>query len=304
MNVLVVGGSGFVGTHLSAELDDRGHDVTALSRDPEDPKEGPRLPASVDTYAGDVTDYDSIEDAFEGQDAVVNLVALTPLFKPKGGNEMHDRVHRRGTENCLQAAEEHGVDRFVQQSALGADPDAATHYLRAKGRADEAVRSCDLDWVIFQPSIIFGEGDEFAYFTKKLKQWFAPGLPVYPLPGGGKHALFQPVWVKDFVPMVADAVEDDDHLGETYQVGGPEVLTLREVTNMVYEAEGKSVSIVPLPMGLAKVGLGVMGSVGFPLGSDQYQGLRFENVPDHNDVAAFGVGEDELRTYGSYLGVA
>jgi len=299
MNVLVVGGSGFVGTSLSRELAGRGHDVTVLSRSPDDGD----LPKNVATVAGDVTDYDSIEGAFEGQDAVVYLVALAPMFKPDGGNEMHDRVHRKGTENCLRAAKEHGVERYIQQSALAADTDANTHYLRAKGRADEAVRASDRDWVIFQPSIIFGDGDEFQAFTKRLKRWFAPAVPVYPLPGGGEHALFQPIWVEDFVPMMADAVEEDAHVGETYQIGGPEVLTLKEVTNIVFEAEGRSVSVVPLPMGLAKIGMTVMGSVGLPLGRDQYQGLRFENVPDHNDLDAFDVDASDLTTFQSYLGL-
>jgi len=299
MNVLVVGGNGFIGVPLCTELDDRGHDVTALARAPGEAD----LPASVDTYAGDVTDYDSIEGAFEGVDAVVFLVALTPLFEPKGGNEMHDRVHRGGTENCVRAAEAHGVDRYVQLSALGADPDAATHYLRAKGRADEIVRASDLDWAIIQPSIVFGEGGEFVPFTKRLKKWFAPGLPLYPLPGGGDQMTFQPIHVAEFVPVVADAAEDDDHVGETYEIGGPEVLTLREVTDLVYEAEGKSVRVVGLPMGLAKVGLGVMGSVGFPMGMDQYRSLRFDNTVDENDLAAFGVTEHDLTTFAAYLGV-
>ncbi|WP_459191576.1 complex I NDUFA9 subunit family protein [Halosimplex sp. J119] len=299
MNVLVVGGNGFVGSHLCGELVERGHDVTVLARDPEDGD----LPAGVDTYAGDVTEYDTIEDAFEGQDAVVNLVALSPLFKPSGGDEMHDRVHRGGTEHCLRAASEHDVDRFVQQSALGADPNGPTHYLRAKGHAEDLVRDSDREWVIVRPSIIFGDGGEFVEFTKKLKSWFAPGLPVYPLPGGGKRTRFQPIWVEEFVPMLADAVEDDDHVGETYEIGGPEVLTLREVTELVYESEGRSISIVPLPMALANVGLTVLGSVGFPMGGDQSRSLRLDNTVDSNDVDAFGVDERELTTFGSYLGL-
>ncbi|MFT4947111.1 MAG: hypothetical protein ACI8TL_001351, partial [Natronomonas sp.] len=129
MNILLVGGSGFIGTHLGGELLDRGHDVTVLSRSPENDD----LPDGVEAAMGDVTAYDSIESAFEGQDVVYNLVALSPLFEPKGGNEMHDRLHRGGTENCLRAAEKHGIDRFVQLSALGADPDGPTHYIRAKG---------------------------------------------------------------------------------------------------------------------------------------------------------------------------
>jgi NADH dehydrogenase len=299
MNVLVVGGNGFVGSHLCAELVDRGHDVTVLARNPEDGD----LPDDVDTYAGDVTDYGSIEGAFDGQDAAINLVALSPLFKPDGGDEMHDRIHRGGTEHCLEAAEEHDIDRFVQMSALGADSDGPTHYLRAKGRAEELVRESDRDWVIFRPSVVFGEGGEFVGFTKKLKSWFAPGVPIYPLPGGGTSIRFQPIWVGDLVPMLADALADDDHVGETYEVGGPDVLTLREITNMVYESEGKSVTIVSLPMGMAKLGLTAMGSVGLPMGKDQYRSLQFDNTVGSNDIEAFGVTESALTTFRSYLGL-
>ena len=301
MDVLVAGGSGFLGQHLCAELDERGHDVTALSRDP-DPAD---LPDGVETAMGDVTAYDSIVDAFEGRDAVVNLVALSPLFEPKGGNEMHDRVHRGGTENCVRAAEEHGVERFVQLSALGADPDGPTHYIRAKGRAEELVAESTLDWVTFRPSVVFGEGGEFVSFTKRLKKLFAPGLPLYPLPGGGTKTRFQPVWVGDLVPMLADAIEEDDHVGETYEIGGPEVLTLREITEMVYDSEGKSVKIVGLPMGLAGVGLKTLSVVpGFPMGGDQYRSLNFDNTTDDNDVDAFGRDTGDLMTLGAYLGVA
>ena len=299
MNVLVVGGSGFIGTHLSEELVDRGHDVTVLSRSPEEED----LPEGVATVAGDVTDYDSIEGAFEGQDAVVFLVSLSPLFRPDGGDEMHDRGHRGGTENALWAAEAHSVERFVQMSALSADPDAPTHFLRAKGRADEAVRDSELDTVILQPSVVFGEGGEFIWFTKHLKKLFAPGLPVYPLPGGGKTIRFQPIWVGDFAPMIADTVEDNEHVGRTYEFGGPDLLTLREITNLVYESEGRSVSIVPLPMPMAKIGLTVLGSVGFSMGQDQYRSLRIANVASHNDVGAFGVDESDLTSLRSYLGL-
>jgi NADH dehydrogenase len=301
MNVLLVGGTGFIGQHLCAELDDRGHDVTALSRNP-DPSD---LPESVGTAMGDVTAYDSIEAAFEGQDAVVNLVALSPLFEPEGGNERHDEIHRGGAENCLRAAEAAGVERFVHLSALGADPDGPTHYIRAKGRAENLVRDSDRDWVVFRPSVVFGEGGEFVSFTKRLKKLFAPGLPVYPLPGGGTETRFQPVWVGDLVPMLADAVEDDAHVGGVYEIGGPEVLTLREITRLVYDAEGASVSIVSLPMALAGVGLKTLSAVpGFPMGADQYRSLQFDNTTADNDVDAFGVDPAETRTLAAYLGVA
>jgi len=300
MRVLVTGGDGFVGRHLCAELTARDHDVVSLSRDP-DPSV---LPDGVETVAGDVTDRDSIAGAFEGVDAVVNLVALSPLFTPSGGDGMHERIHLGGTENVVAAAEAAGVDRIVQMSALGADPDGPTHYIRAKGRAEGVVRESGLTDVIVRPSVIFGEGGEFVSFTKRLKKLFAPGVPVYPLPGGGTQTRFQPIWVGDLAPMLADAVAEESHAGETYELGGPDVLTLRAVTELVYESEGRSIRIVSLPMGLAGIGLKTLGSVpGFPMGADQYRSLQFDNTTGDNDIEAFGVTADSLTTLAAYLGV-
>lgn len=299
MKVLVAGGSGFVGTRLCRELADRGHDVTALSRTP-----GEDLPEGVDGATGDVTAFDSIADHVDGQDAVVNLVALSPLFKPTGGDGRQYEVHLGGTRNLVRAAEEGGADRFLQQSAIDADPDGLTHHLKAKGQAEEVVRDSDLDWTILRPSVIFGEGSELVPFTKMLKRWFAPGIPLYPLPGGGERTRFQPIWVEDLAGMMADAVVDDEHVGATYELGGPEVLTLRDVVEKVFAAEGRSVRVVPLPMGLAKVGLTAMGAVpGFPMGPDQYRGLKVDNTTEDNDVGAFGVDPDDLQRFDAYLGV-
>ena len=298
MKVLVAGGTGFIGSHLCRALADGGHEVTAMSRSPSE------TPAGVEFAAGDVTAFDSVAPTVDGHDAVVNLVALSPLVEPTGGNVMHDRIHRAGTENLVRAAAEGGADRFVQMSALGADPDGDTAYIRAKGDAEAAVRESDLNWTVFRPSVVFGEGGEFVSFTKRLKKLFAPLVPVYPLPGGGQ-TRFQPIHVEDLVPMLVAAVESDDHVGETYEVGGPETLTLRDVTTLVYEAEQKNITIVPLPMPLARIGLGVLGAVpGFPMGSDQYRSLRFDNTTATNDAAAFGVDASEMTTLGGYLGVA
>jgi NADH dehydrogenase len=358
MNVLVVGGTGFVGTHLCRELADRGHHVTALSRDPDEAD----LPPEVDRVAGDVTAYDSIEGAFEGQDAVVFLVSLSPLFKPSGGYERHFDVHLGGTENAVRAAKEHGVEKFVQMSALGADPNADTAFIRSKGEADRVVRESGLDWTIFQPSVIFGEGDEFVGFTKLV-------APPYftPLPGGGK-SRFQPIWVGELVEMFAmvvegtvpeegetdeedveaetegdegteegtrdgagegakeadeddadseegedggdaepeegDEVPEDPHVGQVYEIGGPEVLTLAEVARLAHAADGKPANVYPIPMPLAGVGLKILDSVpGAPLGADQYRSLKIDNVTTDNDVGVFGFEEDDLKTLAEYLGV-
>ncbi len=293
--MLVAGGTGFIGSYLCRELLDRGHDVTALARSADGAPEG------VEVAVGDVTEPETLDDAVAGHDAVVNLVALSPLFEPAGGNEMHDRVHRAGTEHLVRAAEDAGADRFLQMSALGADPNGDTAYIRAKGAAETAVRASDLDWTIFRPSVVFGDGGEFVSFTTRLKEMFAPGVPVYPLPGGGR-TRFQPIHVEDLAPILADGLENDEHVGETYEVGGPEKLTLREITDLVYEAEGKSITVLPLPMPMAKLGLTVLGAIpGFPMGPDQYRSLKFDNTTDDNDIGAFGVEADELTTLGEYL---
>lgn len=102
--------------------------------------------------------------------------------------------------------------------------------------------------------------------------------------------------------MLAGAVEGDEHVGETYTIGGPENLTLREITEMVYDAEGKSITIVPLPMALAGIGLTVLGAVpGFPMGKDQYRSLQFDNTTDTNDCTVFGVDTSSMKTLGTYL---
>ena len=292
MNILVAGGTGFIGTNLVNELVGRGHEVTALARDPDEAD----LPAGVERVRGDVTAYDSIESAFEGRDAVVNLVALSPLFKPSGGAS-HAEVHLGGTRNIVEAAEAHGVRKIVQMSALGAHPDGPTEYIRTKGEAETVVKESELAYTLFRPSVIFGDGGEFVSFTKKLTTPYVTALP------GGGRTRFQPIWVEDAAPMLAACV-DEERDGEAYEVGGPEVLTLADVTRLAYRAEGKSVTILPLPMPLARLGLRLADPVPFvPFGSDQYRSLRFDNAVSDNDIDAFGVSVADLTTLAEYLGV-
>lgn len=292
MNVLVTGGTGFVGTSLCAELASRGHDVTAMARTPGSADFGG---ADVATVAGDVTRPDSMEGAFEGRDAVVNLVALSPLYRPDGGNQRHFEVHLGGTENVLEAAREHDVGKIVQMSGVHADPNADTAYLRAKGRAEEEVRDSELDWVILRPTVLFGEDCEIVDFVKLVTTPYVTGLP-----GGGRQR-FQLIWVEDLAPMLADCVDDDSHVGETYELGGPEVLTLKQVTERIYAAEGKPVTVIPVPLAMADVGLTTLGALGGPLGKDQAKSLRKDLTVEENDVYAFDVDEDELTTFEEYL---
>jgi len=293
MEVHVTGGTGFVGSHLSNELAERGFDVVAVSRSPE--KTPIRLGESVERREGDVTNPETLD--FEGADAVVHLVALSPLTKPRGTT--HEAVTAEGTRNVVGACEGAGVERVVHMSALGADPDGSTAYIRAKGEAESAVRGSSLNWTVFRPSVVFGDGGEFVSFTKLLTTPYVTGLP-----GGGKNR-FQPIYVGDLVGMLADTLEEEGHVGETYEVGGPESLTLAEMSKMVYEAEGRSLCVVPVPMPLAKVGLSLADPLPFvPMGSDQYRSLKMDNVVEGtNDADKFGLSVERMTTFAEYLGL-
>lgn len=291
MNVLVAGGTGFIGTALCEELADRDHDVTAMARDPGDAT----LPDGVDAVAGDATDPKSVTDAVSGRDAVVNLVALSPLFQtPKGVTQAS--VHVGATRALLDAAEATAVDRFVQVSAIEADPDAPTAHLRAKGRAEALVRESALETVVVRPSVVFGEGDEFTSFIGMTTVPY-----VTPLPAMGR-TRFQPIWIGDLAPLLADCVVDDRG-GDTYELGGPERLTLADATRQYYAARGRPVRIIPVPMVLSKIGLALAGPVPFvPFGAEQARGLTVDNVTSQNAVGEFGVDPSSLRTFSEYLG--
>ncbi|MFC6962321.1 complex I NDUFA9 subunit family protein [Halocatena marina] len=289
MNVIVVGGTGFIGRPLTHELIDRGHSVTVLSRSPSS------VPDGVRSVSGDVRNAESISDAFEGMEAVINLVALSPLFEPSG-NVTHKAVHLDGTRNIVEAAKANGVEKIVQMSALGADPDGATAYIRAKGQAEAVVTESPIDQVIVRPSVVFGEGGEFVSFTKALTTPYITGLP------GGGGTRFQPIWVGDLVPMLAAVTEDGTYVGKTLELGGPETLTLTEITRLVYRTDGKRVVVLPIPMLFARIGLTIASVIpGVPMGPDQYRSLKFDNTVSDNDVTAFGETADNLRTLTDYL---
>ena len=105
--------------------------------------------------------------------------------------------------------------------------------------------------------------------------------------------------------MIADAVEEESHRGEIYEIAGPEVLTLADVTRLVYRAEGRSVAVLSVPMSLSKVGLALADPLPFvPFGTDQFRSLQFDNTTPENDLAAFGRSTDELHTFADYLNVS
>src|SRR3990170_8086453 len=197
--VLVTGGTGFVGTHVCRALIARGFMPRLLVR----PGREDRVPLDVRERGritpGDVTDRESVENAAQGTTAVVHLVGIIREFPAKG--VVFERLHVDATRNVVDAALRWNIPRFVHMSALGAQAGGPTGYFASKGRAEEHVRRSGLSWTIFRPSVIFGPGDRFLNELGRLMR----DAPILPVPGDGRYSL-QPVFVGDVAKGIADSL--------------------------------------------------------------------------------------------------
>jgi NADH dehydrogenase len=209
-----------------------------------------------------------------GQDVVINLVGI--LNERGFGGGGFRRAHTELTRTLLQAMRSAGVRRLLQVSALKAAVDAPSHYLRSKGEAEKLIREqgANLDWVIFQPSVMFGPGDTF---LNRFAGLLASVPFVFPL--ARPHARFQPVLVDDVVDAMLHCLQGDASVHQTYQLGGPQIYTLREIVNLVARTIGHGRWIVGLPNSAAWLQGLVMNFVpGRPFSSDNYNSLKVDSV--------------------------
>jgi NADH dehydrogenase len=182
------------------------------------------------TSAGSVTNLGDVRRAMQGVDRVIHLVAIIREVRKKG--QTFDTVIGRGTENVVQAAKEGGVQRFIYQSALGAD-NRSTGYFRNKMRGEAAVKGSGIPYVIFRPSFLIGAGGEFTGLLKQLT-----ALPVVPVIGPGNYPM-QPVYVRDMARYIVQSLDDDRFLNRTFEVGGPETIEYNDMMRETLAARGK-----------------------------------------------------------------
>jgi len=283
LSVCILGGTGFVGTRLVAHLIKEGHRVTVLSRDREQHKHLLVLPGlSLDNC--DVYDEPELSERFRGNEVVVNLVGI--LNERGFGGRGFRRAHTELTRSVLQAARSAGVTRLLQISALKASPDAPSYYLKSKGEAEKLIReSSGLDWTIFQPSVMFGPGDSFLNRFAGLL-----GSVPFVFPLARAEARFQPVYVDDVIEAMLRAMYGGLTSRQTYQLGGPQVYTLREIVSLVAKITGHPRLIIGLPDVLARLQGLVMDWVpGRPFSSDNYRSLTVDSVCSENGFAALKV---------------
>jgi NADH dehydrogenase len=243
--VAVAGGTGFVGGAIARELAKRGHKVIVLSHRKTSGDSSP----TIEYRPADVTRPASLMTALVGVDTLVISLAFrnSPVEAPRRG-QTFEAVDAAGTEALVAAAVEAGVHRLVYMSGAGAAPDARRHWFRAKWRAEESVRGSGIVYTIFRPSWIYGPGD------KSLNRFlgFARWLPFIPQIGNGRQVLV-PILVSDVAALVADALETPAAENVTFEVGGPEELTMDEIVRAALRASGRRRPILHSPAALMKL---------------------------------------------------
>jgi len=274
--VTIFGGSGFVGSQVVRALAKQGWRIRVAVRQPNLAYEM-RLHGDVgqiDIVQANIRNEPSVRRALEGATAAVNLVGV--LYET--GRQGFQSLHAMGARTVARVAAESGVERLVQMSALGANPESESKYARTKAMGEAEARAAFPRAVIVRPSIIFGPEDGF--FNRFAHM--ATLAPVLPLFGGGK-TQFQPVFVGDVAKAFAKILSDPSTDGQTYELGGPARFSFRELMEMTLRETHRRRALIPLPFPVA----GLIGSAGDllaaaglppPLTSDQVALLKADNV--------------------------
>jgi len=283
--VLVLGGSGFVGRHVCEQLTRLGWQITVPTRRAVNAASVQSLPG-LTVIEASVHQEADLARLMPGHDAVVNLVAVL-----HGNEERFEQVHVQLSGKIASAMKKAGVQRLVHVSALGADPQGPSMYQRSKARGETVLHNAGLQLTILRPSVIFGAEDKFLNLFADL-QAVAPFMPL-----AGSGTRFQPVWVADVARAVAVCLQKPDTIGQTYELCGPDVLTLGELVKKAGQwagvNHGRGRPVVGLPMWVGWLQAAAMEMApGEPLMSrDNLASMKVDNVATGQlpGLAALGI---------------
>ena len=280
--IVVTGASGYVGSHIVKRLVEMGRPVRALVRSRAWVEQEGRLQGlPIEWAQSDVTRRETLDTAMHGATAVIHTVAIAI---EKGGRRYEPIIYQ-GTVNVVEAARAAGVRRFVNQCQLGADSTLPYRFLASKGQAQDYVAASGLDWTAFRPAVIWGPEDEFANTFARL----APLSPlIFPIVGDGR-ARFQPVWIEDVVTCIVKSLDDRATIGQEYELGGPEVVTLEEIERRTLRAIGARRLMVRFPIPVLRVIVTLMESLlpAPPVTRSLLELLLVRNVTAANAIGRF-----------------
>lgn len=268
--VAVLGGSGFVGRHVCHALAAEGYRVRVATRDRERAKEQLILLPTADVTVANVHDPAQLSAFVRGSEAVVNLIGV--LHDGRGASSFQE-AHVELARKLVAACRSSGVGRLLHMSALGADRAAPSAYLRTKGEAEAIVRSSGLAWTVFRPSVVFGREDSFLnLFAQVLR--FSPMMALA-CPG----ARFQPVYVEDVAAAFAKSLAGLQSVGQSYDLCGPRVYTLRELVEYVGAVTGRRRPIIGLNDTLSYCQAAIMEWLPVTLMTrDNYRSMKVDSV--------------------------
>lgn len=270
--ITIIGGSGFVGRHIVRALARRGYRIRVACRRPD--LAGHLQPlgntGQIMAVQANVRYPASLAAACEGAYAVINLTGV--LYS--AGAQSFDAVHAFGAEASAKAAKAAKARLFIQMSAIGADETSSAEYARSKAEGEKRARANFPGAIVLRPSIVFGPEDSFFNRFAELAR-FSPFLPLI----GGGETKFQPVFAGDVGEAVARLVDAGEATGQTYELGGPEQLSFRQLMQFTLDTIGRKRLLLTLPWGIAKIQAAVMGLMPKPmLTSDQVELLKRDNV--------------------------
>jgi uncharacterized protein YbjT (DUF2867 family) len=270
--VTLIGGSGFIGRHIVRALAKRGYRIRVACRRPD--LAGHVQPVGttgqVMPVQANVRYPASLAAACDGAYAVINL---TGVLASRGAQSFNG-IHVFGAEASAKAAKAAKARVFIQMSALGAEADSTSEYARTKAAGEAKARAAFPGAIIMRPSIVFGPEDNFFNQFAAMSR-LAPALPLI----GGGSTKFTPVFVGDLAEAFARLVDKGEASGQTYELGGPEVFTFKQILEFTLETIGRKRLLVPIPWPIAKALGTVMGLLPFaPLTADQVELLKTDNM--------------------------
>lgn len=282
MNICVLGGSGFAGTELVTRLVRQGHWVRVPTRSPAHAQHL-RVLSTVELVTANVHDSRTLGQLVAGMDAVINLIGILN----ESGRATFQSAHADFAAKLIAAMRGARIRRLLQMSAVGADRERGpSRYLRSKGEAEAHIRAAGhLDFTIFRPSVIFGPRDSL---TNRFAALLRLGGGFLPL--ARSQARFAPAYVADVAEAFVRTLSDRDSFGGTYELCGPEILTLEQIVRMTSAVAQLPCRILRLPDTLGRLQAAVLGLLpGKPLSLDNFRSLTVDSVCTENGFARLGI---------------